>query len=60
MMLLFNISIGRKFEVSKYIITTIKEMFQQIGHQIQLETHLIKKDVSEEAFTEVVVFYGMI
>ena len=59
-MLLFKISIGLKFEVSKYIVTTIKERFPQIGHQIQLETHLIKKDVSDEAFTEVVIFYGVI
>ena len=33
------------FEVSNYIVTTIKERFQQIGYQIQLETRLIKKDV---------------
>ena len=30
-----------------------------MGYQIQLETHLIKKDVSDEAFTEVVIFYGV-
>ena len=44
------------FEVSNYIVTTIKEMFQQMEYQIQLETHLIKKDVSDKAFTEVVIF----
>ena len=26
---------------------------------MQLETHLIKKDVSDEAFTEVVILYGV-
>ena len=48
------------FEVTNYIVTAIKERFQQIGYQIQLETHLIKKDVSDEVFTEVVIFYGVI
>ena len=48
------------FEVSDYIVATIKERFQQIGYQIQLETHLIKKDVSDEAFIEVVIFGVML
>ena len=47
------------FEVSNYIVTTVKERFQQIGYLIQLETHLIKKYVSYETFTEVAIFYGV-
>ena len=43
------------FEFSNYIGTGIKERFQQIGYQIQLEI-FIKKDVSDETFTEVVIF----
>ena len=30
------------FEVSNYVVTTIKERFQQIGYQVQLESHLIE------------------
>ena len=47
------------FEISTYTVTTIKERFQQIWYQVKLETHLIKKNVSDEAFTEVVIFYGV-
>ena len=45
------------FKVSNYIVTAIKEKFQHIGYQIQLETLLIKKNVSDEAFIEMVIFY---
>ena len=42
-MLLFRSVLNEIFEVSNYIAITIKERFQQIGYQKQLETHLIKK-----------------
>ena len=49
----------KTFEVSNYIVTVIKEIFWQIEYQIQLKTPLIRKNVSDEVFTEAVIFYGV-
>ena len=50
------ICLMKYFKVSNYVITAIKEKLSRWTSN-QLETLLIKKDVSDEVFTEVVIFY---